>query len=109
MSFAILCTLMMSQIAYTQVYLTPLDPQINLKEIPDNVKIKNLSPRPFYLHPKDRDQILDKIFPGQLEDFDDVDRDILYKSILEYSKDKLIKKYPFIHEKNYQKIKDAFK
>lgn len=92
-----------------QVHLTPVDSSIDLKEVPKGIKIDKLVPRGSYLSPKERDAVLNKLFSKEIKNFDDVDRDILYKSIINYPKEKLLKKYPFITEQKYKQVKDAFK
>lgn len=100
---------MIPTLGIAQVQLTPLDPSIDLNEVPQGIKIDKPLPRGSHLSPKERDVILNKLFPTEIKNFDDVDRDILYKSIINYPKDKLLKKYPFISEQKYQQVKDAFK
>lgn len=92
-----------------QVHITPADPDLDLDQVPSGVIIDRKTSKAILLTPVQRDEKLQKLFPSQLKNFDDVDRDILYKSILELPPQKLFHKYPFINQKNYQAVKDAFK
>lgn len=68
------------------------------------VKVKT-----YYLSAQDRDKILDKYFPELVKGYDEVDRDIFYKSILNYNDDRLKDKYPHLSQKNLKELREHFK
>lgn len=109
MKTLLLCLLWVPLSVSAQMHLTPIDNSINLEEVPKGIKIDKPASGAPYLSPKERDVLLNKLFTKEIKSFDDVDRDILYKSIVNYSKEKLQKKYPFITEQKYKQVKDAFK
>ena len=49
-----------------------------------------------YLTPAERDSILTKYIPEELKKMDEFEKDVFYKSVLQYEKSRLEKKYPFI-------------
>jgi hypothetical protein len=59
-----------------------------------------------YLTPEKRDVILNKYLPEEMNKLDLFERDILYKSILNYDDKTLVEKYPFLREINLKKLKN---
>lgn len=106
----IVCSLIWSSISYTQDFtITPTSRKINLKNIPENTKIifpeKNSKK---YLSSKKRDQIFSKYIKSEIQGLDEVDRDILYKSILNYKETDVLEKYPFITKEKLESLKNDF-
>ncbi len=105
----ILFFLFISNVFSQTHYFMPMDENFNPNEIPEGVIIDRPKESSHYLKPKERDKILKKYFSQEITKFDLVEKDILYKAILHYKKDRLIEKYPFIKSVDYEKLKNDFK
>jgi hypothetical protein len=90
--------------------ITPVQGKINSEKLPPNTRIlfpeKN---KKNYLSSKQRDKILGRHFKQEIQNFDEVDRDILYKTIISYKDSEILQKYPFISKEKLEKIKNEFK
>ena len=57
-----------------------------------------------YLDPESRDFFLEKSFASEIVEWDNFERDMLYKKLLHYSKEDVLSRYSFISEENYEVI-----
>jgi len=78
--------------------VSPLEPDLDLNELASGVKVQTTHDRVAqrYLSVEKRDQILNKHLKEKIKSMDEFDRDILYKSLISYDDQNLIKKYPFL-------------
>lgn len=62
-----------------------------------------------FLTIKERDFYLEKYFKNDIQSWDNFERDLLYKKILFYEKEKVLKKYSFLTDNKYNSIVNDFK
>jgi hypothetical protein len=88
--------------------LTPLAPDLDLNHLPSGVKVQTTQNRveKRYLSVEKRDQILNKHLKEKIKSMDEFDRDILYKSLISYDDQTLIKKYPFLKDVDLKGLKN---
>jgi hypothetical protein len=88
--------------------LTPVDQDVDLSEVPAGIKIQETSPRikKSYLSLQKRDQVLEKYLKEDVKGMDSFDRDLLYKSLINYDEETLIKKYPFLKNVDLKGLKN---
>lgn len=86
----------------------PLKKGLDTSSLDKNIKVRKASPIKDYqyLHPEKRDVILNKYLPEAIKKMDQSERDLLYKSIINYDTKTLITKYPFLKGVNLKKLKD---
>lgn len=60
-----------------------------------------------YLSPEQRDEVLSKYIPEELKKMDESDKDILYKSLLQYDSKRLETKYPFLKKVKLDELKKS--
>ena len=60
-----------------------------------------------YLSSVERDEVLSKYIPQELKKMDESDKDILYKSLLQYDNKRLEKKYPFLKKVKLDELKKS--
>lgn len=60
-----------------------------------------------YLTPSERDGILAKYIPEELKKMDESEKDILYKTLLQYDNKRLEKKYPFLKKVKLDELKKS--
>lgn len=106
----IILTLLVSFSAWGQGFtVTPTDPHVDLKSLkkPEFKTQPKKNIATTYLSPQRRDTILNKYLPEELKKMDEFDKDIFYKSLLNYDNEKLIQKYPFLKKVNINEIKKS--
>lgn len=91
--------------------ITPLEEGLDFSSLDSNIKVKpvNEFKNKKYLSPKKRDEILFRTLGDKIKELDEADRDILYKSIIYYSEEKVLSKYPFLKSININKLKQDLK
>ena len=62
-----------------------------------------------YISSQERDKILEKTVPELVNKWDEVDRDLFYKSIIHYENDHLKEKYPQLSNKTIEDLREKFK
>ncbi len=90
--------------------VTPLKGRVETKNLPKNVKV--LFPEKgqrTYLSSLERDKILKKHIPEDIKDLDEVDKDILYKHLVNSEDSEITKKYPFLKNEVIKRIKNEIK
>jgi len=88
--------------------VTPTDPEVDLSPLQKEIKIQQTAHRvqKGYLSVSQRDVILNKYLKDQIKEMDEFDRDILYKSLISYDENTLLKKYPFLKNINLKGLKN---
>ncbi len=105
----LLCLIFCSSVWAQGFTVTPTDPDVDLKALkkPEFRPRPQVATSPSYLSPQKRDELLKKFIPEELKKMDEFDKDILYKSLLNYDNEKLIRKYPFLKKVNIDEIKKS--
>ena len=90
--------------------ITPLEKDLDLSVIHKNIKLRSAREqlRSVYLSPGERDKILSRFIPQKLPKLDQFDRDLLYKSLLNYDEETLKSKYDYLKTVNVSELKHAF-
>ncbi len=87
--------------------VTPLDDSLDLSKLDNGIRIKKSTPGlKRYLTPAQRDEILSKHLGKELKSFDTSERDLLYKSLINYDDKTLLSKYPLLKNTNLKRLKD---
>lgn len=103
------CLLIFSPLAFSQEFdITPLDGDLDFTSLDKDIKVKSPAEkaRKNYLSPIERDKVLEKHLLVHIKNMDSFDRDILYKSIISYEDDVLIKKYSFLRQVDLRRLKN---
>lgn len=108
MKWILFLLLSIQAIAADEFTVTPTDPEVDLSPLHKEIKIQGTAPRvqKGYLSVTERDLILNKHLKDQIEEMDEFDRDILYKSVISYDEKTLLKKYPFLKNVNLKGLKN---
>lgn len=109
LSLAFCFSLMTSAMAEDFI-VTPLENDVDLSALDKSVKIRSAKTpyRTTYLSFEERDQIFEKHIPKQLKALDQDERDLIYKSFLNYDEATLAQKYPQFSPATIKKLKNAF-
>ena len=109
MKIAKLCIVFIfSQQLFAQEFIiTPLEEGLDLSSLDSNIKVKSINEfkEKKYISPKKRDAILYNSLGDKISQLDEMDRDVLYKSIIYYSEERLISKYPFLKSVDLKVLK----
>jgi hypothetical protein len=90
--------------------LTPLEKSVDTKKAPSRVRVLHIDKRQkVYLSSNSRDKVLNNYFKNEINDWDEVDKDIFYKSLINYSNKELKEKYKFLNDDVINKIKNELK
>lgn len=102
----IFCILISSNAWSQNFKITPTSQDVDTKQISKEQLPRNSHRRVPYLTPQKRDEVLNKYFTEEIKDWDELERDLLYKSLINYEKARLVKKYPFLNKVNISKVKN---
>ena len=88
--------------------VTPLEQDLSLDNLASGTKVHVGQDRVAkrYLSSEMRDQVLIKYLKEVVRDMDEFDKDILYKSLISYDDQILIKKYPFLKKIDLKGLKN---
>ena len=90
--------------------LTPLEKSVDTKKVPSHVRVLHIDKKQkVYLSSNSRDKVLNHYFKNEINDWDEVDKDIFYKSLINYSNKELKEKYQFLNDEVIKKVKNELK
>ncbi len=86
----------------------PVRKGLNTSNLDKDIKIIKASKvkKITYLSPRKRDEILKKYLLQEVDKLDDSEKDLLYKSIINYDDKTLVEKYHFLKEINLTKLRN---
>lgn len=90
--------------AYAQIIQTR-EVEVNSRSF----EVKKVKVKMNYVSAQKRDRILESSVPGLVKNFDEVDRDIFYKSILNYQDKDVLAKYPQLTKSKLMELREKFK
>lgn len=95
------------QLLAQEFTITPLEDGLDLSSLDSDIKVKTINEfkEKKYISPKKRDAILFKTLGDKISLLDEMDRDVLYKSIINYSEARLVLKYPFLKSVDLKTLK----
>jgi hypothetical protein len=89
--------------------VTPTSHEVDLSQIPKQQLPETSHKKVPHLTFKQRDEVLNKYFWEEIKDWDELDRDLLYKSIINYEDPRLLKKYPFLKKVKVEEVRNELK
>ena len=95
---------LLSSQAFSQIIQTR-----EVRTSPHTFATKKVKVKTNYVSAQDRDKILEKQVPELVNKWDEVDRDIFYKSLLNYDDSRMKEKYPQLTNKNIKDLREQFK